>query len=124
MPDNNWANTMPSLLNPADDGLDYTAEEKTQLRAIIKQNNAYRRTRPCMRVRFRGRPQTGMRSQTMKKSIVYKECISEQWASMSEENQAVLDSAPSVPESFTIWKAEIPDDFISEDDLRMLDQDD
>lgn len=62
-----------------------------------------------------------MHTTATKKSVtIYRECISEQWASMNAENQATYAAAPSILGDYTVLNTPIPDFFISADDKRWI----
>lgn len=71
--------------------------------------------------RFRG-PPVNARSKPHKdhKHKIYKECISERWASQSAVNARILEKAPSAPPTFRIFGLDIPEALIPEDDLAWL----
>lgn len=120
MPGRRKACIRSGLLDMVDDGIDFTPEERKAVENIIVQQIAMNQRKVHELERFRGRDYPEMRRGTTKKGIVYKECISEAWASLSPKHQAIRDSAPSIPIYWTILDATIPDLFMMPTDLEMV----
>lgn len=71
--------------------------------------------------RFRGPPVNAQsKPHRDKKHTIYKECISERWASESAEQRRMLEDAPPCPPTFNIFGLEIPEALIPEQDLMWL----
>lgn len=76
--------------------------------------------------RFRGPPGNARdEPRTDKKDTIYKECFSSEWVNKSEEYAQAYARAPRMPETFmpetfSIFGLEIPEDLISEGDRAWL----
>lgn len=73
--------------------------------------------------RFRGPPANAQtKPRRDPKHKIYKECISEKWASESTERSRMRDNAPLCPPTVNIFGLEIPEVLIPEDDLKWLNE--
>lgn len=98
-------------MDPENDGFDYTNDEHARAWRLVQQN-INRRPEKQRYLRFRGR------SVVTKKTLIYKECISEEWASLYNDNMTLYGSALSLPSEFITLKTPIPDELICNADRR------
>lgn len=112
--------TKHTLMDPKNDGVDYTNAQHARALKLVHQNINRRLPKQRAYLRFRGRPQPKMRSVATKKTLIYKECISERWASLNDENRTLYGAAPPIPSNFMVLNTPVPDELISEADRRWL----
>lgn len=73
--------------------------------------------------RFRGPPaNTQTKLHRDPKHKIYKECISEKWASESADHSRMRNNTPLCPPTVNIFSLEIPEVLIPEDDLKWLNE--
>lgn len=98
----------PPDVKPDYDNRDFTSDQQAQFLELVRQNvnatvfEVYRR--------FRGRPapdglpgQGQLDHQKRKKGTVWKECISNDWAQLSQEHTTFYRDSPAHPAGYTIF---------------------
>ncbi|KAI0647820.1 hypothetical protein C8Q79DRAFT_1008223 [Trametes meyenii] len=113
-------NAAPSLLNPVDNGINYTPEEREKVLKIVQQNASMFSGKVGTTARFRGRDDETMRLGALQKSVIYKEFISDVWVKRTPAHQTFRDHAPNIPTYMTVLSAVVPDEFFTPSDRAAL----
>ncbi|KAI0685850.1 hypothetical protein C8T65DRAFT_747699 [Cerioporus squamosus] len=107
---------LAAILNPANDGADYSEEQKKMFLTIIQSTANVRRRRANQKDRFWGRGDERMRKRKDARLPAYQELINPSWAGASAKNMRIYQTAPTCPSHFTILTTPMPRELMTHED--------
>ncbi|RPD62757.1 hypothetical protein L226DRAFT_568540 [Lentinus tigrinus ALCF2SS1-7] len=116
LPSANKDPELAAIMDPVDDGVDFTDEQRKQFLTIVQSNVNVRRRRWNQYDRFWGRSDERMRERKQGELPAYRELISPSWAGASADNMRIYERAPACPSGFTILTTPMPRELMTWDD--------